>query len=174
VYRKATQRKFTAKRRTAPSNIPALIRNRSSDQEQLDMTNLTDLAGFLICRAQLWVFKDFIRTLASLKVRPADFTVLSMVDANPGANQISLANALGIEPGHLVRLLHRLEKRGLVSRVSSVADRRSHALHLTDRGRRILAKSRPLVAEHEDRLAARLGTDQYEQIKRSLRVFLTG
>ena len=144
---------------------------QAAPREAVDLAGLPDLLGFLIRKAQLWVFQDFIKTLAALDMRPADYAVLSVINANPGLNQISLAGALGIEPGHLVRQLHRLEQRKLLSRIASISDRRSHALHLTDRGRTLLSKSHALVAEQENRLAARVGLQRYKKIKSAFKVF---
>ena len=55
-------------------------------------------------------------------------SVLIVIAANPGLSQSDLADTLGIERARLVRLLDRLEKRGLTQRLNSRTDRRSHAL----------------------------------------------
>ncbi len=52
----------------------------------------------------------------------------------PGLSQAELAATLGIERARLVRLLHRLERRGLTQRLPSSADGRRHALQLTRDG----------------------------------------
>jgi DNA-binding MarR family transcriptional regulator len=144
------------------------------EEEAVGMGELGDVLGFLIRRAQLWVFQDFAKLLAPLQIRPADYAVLSIIEANAGLSQIALANTLEIERAHLVRVLHRLENRNLLTRAPSASDRRSHSLQLTDHGRTVLAKSHGLVAEQEKRLAQRLGTDRYSEIKRAFQVFMTG
>ena len=84
-------------------------------------------------RPQLWMFQDFIRRLSSIDISPAEFSVLVVIGANTGLSQAELATTLGIERARLVRLLHRLEKRGLTQRLPSSADGRRHALRLTAR-----------------------------------------
>jgi DNA-binding MarR family transcriptional regulator len=143
----------------------------SSARERVDMNDLNNLLGFLIRRAQLWVFQDFIKSLSHINIRPADYAVLSVVDANPGLSQMTLAYALGIERAHLVRLLNRLEDRMYLNRISSVSDRRSHSLHLTDRGRNVLTKSRVTIADQERRMAKMVGAEHYQKMKRALLAF---
>jgi DNA-binding MarR family transcriptional regulator len=142
-----------------------------SAREPLDMSDLNGLLGFLIRRAQLWVFQDFIRSLAHLRMRPAEYAVLSVVEANPGLSQMALANALGIERAQLARLLNRLEDRLLLNRIPSLSDGRSHCLHLTERGHVAVAKSRVHIAAQEKRMARMVGARQYEEMKRALLAF---
>lgn len=114
----------------------------------VDYGPLANDVGYMLRRAQLWVFQDFIRTLAPLDLRPAQYSVLVIIHHNPGLSQIALASALGIERARLVRLLDQLEERSLVERRPSANDRRSHAMHLTLEGERTLVTARDLVATH--------------------------
>ena len=123
----------------------------------IDLGVLEQHLGYLIRRFQVWVFQDFIRTLESIDIRPAQYSVLVVIGANPGLSQSGLADTLGIERARLVRLLDRLEKRGLTQRLPSPRDRRSHALQLTADGQKILRRAKALAATHEARLAERLG-----------------
>ena len=121
---------------------------------------LNDHLGYFIRRLQIWVFQDFIRSLASIDIRPAQYSVLVVIAANPGLSQSDLAVTLAIERARLVRLLDKLEKRGLTQRLSSRTDRRSHALRLTRHGQKILRRAKALAAAHEARLDTMLGTEQ--------------
>jgi DNA-binding MarR family transcriptional regulator len=112
-----------------------------------------------------------MRALASVDVRPAQYSVLSVVEANPGQSQSDVAEFLGIERARFVRLLDRLEKRGLIERRSSPNDRRSHALHLTREGQRALKRIKLLAAEHEAQLAAKLGPEKRKILIEMLREF---
>jgi DNA-binding MarR family transcriptional regulator len=161
----------------AAANGRRLARARpeaGAEAAHVDLTELSALAGFLLRRAQVWTFQDFIRTLAPLDIRPAQFSVLAVIDANAGLSQVALAQALGIERAGLVRLLDGLEARGFVTRIPSTADRRSHALHLTQEGRSALARMRNLVLRHEKRLIAKVGRDQHKTLLRLLAVFARG
>ena len=65
-------------------------------------------------------------------------------------------------------MIHDLERRGLVRRTSSAADRRSKALELTLAGRRVLERAVGLQRIHEARIARRLGPGGREQLLRLL------
>ncbi len=124
----------------------------------LRMGDLSELLGYALKRAQLKVFEDFLRCVSSLQLTPAQFSVLLLMENNPGRNQTEIANTLGILRPNFVAMLDGLEGRELCVRVRSAHDRRSHNLMLTDKGRATLARARKLVAtKHEARLNEVLG-----------------
>ena len=92
-----------------------------------------------------------------------------VIGANCGLSQAELAATLGIERARLVRLLHRLEERSLISRLQSAADGRRHALELTAQGRTVLARAKTLAARHEARLMARLGPGRHRMLLDAMR-----
>ena len=124
----------------------------------LQMGELSELLGYSLKRAQLKVFEDFLRCVAPLQLTPAQFSVLLLLDRNPGRNQTEIANTLGILRPNFVAMLDGLESRDLCARIRSTNDRRSHILVLTDKGRAVLARAKKLVAtKHEARLNELLG-----------------
>ena len=129
-------------------------------RKAVDIGSLKDHLGYFIRRLQVWVFQDFIRALASIDIRPAQYSVLVVIAANPGLSQSDLAATLAIERARLVRLLDKLEKRGLTQRLNSRTDRRSHALRLTRDGQKTLRRANTLAAVHEARLNEVLGVEQ--------------
>ena len=130
----------------------------ADDNAALQMGELSDLLGYSLKRAQLKVFEDFLRCVAPLQLTPAQFSVLLLLDKNPGRNQTEIANTLGILRPNFVAMLDGLESRDLCTRMRSTNDRRSHILMLTDKGRAVLARAKKLVAtKHEARLNELLG-----------------
>jgi DNA-binding MarR family transcriptional regulator len=127
--------------------------------------------GYFVRRLQVWIFQDFVRALAGFDIRPAQFSVLVVIETNSGLSQADLAERLGIERARLVRLLDGLEKRGLIRRRPSPLDRRSHALVLTRGGQKGLKRMKLLAAEHEANLTMRLGSDKREAVLEALREF---
>ena len=124
----------------------------------LQLGELSELLGYSLKRAQLKVFEDFLRCVAPLQLTPAQFSVLLLLDKNPGRNQTEIANTLGILSPNFVAMLDGLQSRDLCTRMRSTDDRRSHILVLTDKGRAVLARAKKLVAaKHEARLNALLG-----------------
>jgi DNA-binding MarR family transcriptional regulator len=124
----------------------------------IQLGELAELLGYSLKRAQLKIFEDFLRCVAPLQLTPAQFSVLLLLDKNPGRNQTEIANTLGILRPNFVAMLDGLESRDLCARMRSANDRRSHILILTDKGRAVLARAKKLVAaKHEARLNELLG-----------------
>jgi DNA-binding MarR family transcriptional regulator len=129
----------------------------SNESPALQMGELSDLLGYSLKRAQLKVFDDFLHCVAPLQLTPAQFSVLILLERNPGRNQTEIANTLGILRPNFVAMLDGLEGRGLCTRMRSSHDRRSHVLVLTDKGCAVLARAKKLVARHEARLNELIG-----------------
>ena len=128
------------------------------EDNALQLGELSELLGYVLKRAQLKVFEDFLRCVAPLQLTPAQFSVLLLLDKNPGRNQTEIANTLGILRPNFVAMLDALESRDLCARMRSANDRRSHIVVLTDKGRAVLARAKRLVAtKHEARLNEVLG-----------------
>jgi DNA-binding MarR family transcriptional regulator len=156
--------------RKAPQRLQASAA-ASEPTNEVNLGDLPDQLGFLVRRVQLWVFREFTRKLARLDVTLAQYSVLTVVDANPGINQLAVASALDIERAGLGRLIERLEARNLLKRLSSTVDRRSYVLHLTPEGRKALSRMRAIVHESEKRLAERFRPGDAEDLKRMLLAF---
>lgn len=124
---------------------------------ELDLSGLTTVVGYTLRRAQMAVFEDFIRRFTPFDLKPAQYSVLLVIGDNPGRKQSEIAAALGIQRPNFVAMLDELERRGLAERTRSTTDRRSHAVVLTEAGRRLLAAARAEQANQETDLGAVLG-----------------
>jgi DNA-binding MarR family transcriptional regulator len=132
--------------------------DRAAPTTALQLGELSELLGYSLKRAQLRVFEDFLRCVAPLQLTPAQFSVLLLIDKNPGRNQTEIAATLGILRPNFVAMLDGLESRDLCARIRSTNDRRSHMLILTDKGRAVLARAKKLIAaKHEARFNELLG-----------------
>lgn len=125
--------------------------------EKLELGALNGHLGYFLRRLQVALFKDFIRTLAPMKLRPAEYSVLILVDANPGRSQATIGRALGIERARLARLLHKLERRKWIQRRSAAGDGRSHSLFLTAEGDKTLLRIKNLTERYETHMAELVG-----------------
>ena len=133
--------------------------------EALQLGELSEQLGYVLKRAQLKVFENFLRCMASLQLTPAQFSVLLLIEKNPGRNQTEIASTLGILRPNFVALLDNLESRDLCARIRSTNDRRSHILVLTDKGKAVLTRAKKLVAtKHEARLNDLLGQANREAL----------
>ena len=82
-------------------------------KSRLDLGELNTHIGYFARRFQVWIFQDLIRELARAEIRISHYSVLAIIEANPGLAQAEVAEAVGIEPARLVRVLDELERRGL-------------------------------------------------------------
>ena len=115
--------------------VKAAVNEWSVPKEGLGIGQLENHLGYFLRRLQIWVFQDFIQTLRPMKVRPAQYSVLLVIEANPGRSQAAIAHTLSIERARLARLLHVLERRKWISQ-ARIGERRALALTLSDEGRR--------------------------------------
>lgn len=167
------ERTFEARASQAETGARAKSRTRAA-RSPVDVGVLNEHLGYYMRRAQVWIFNDFIATLAETDIRPAQYSVLVVIGENPGLSQSELARALGIERARLVHMLDRLDRRGLTERQPSPADRRSHALFLTREGQKMLKKAKALAAAHEARLVARLGAEKHKLMLEIMRAAWQG
>ncbi len=139
--------------------------------KKLALGQLDKHLGYVLRRLQIWVFQDFIQTLRTMKVRPAQYSVLLIIEANPGRSQAAIGQTLGIERARLARLLHELERRKWISRRASGSDARSHSLHLTVDGEKALVRIKSLAAQHEAQVGDYVGAKRRTQLMDLLRDF---
>jgi DNA-binding MarR family transcriptional regulator len=141
----------------------------SGKMSALDIADLHGHVGYFIRRLQVAIFKNFIETLAPMKVRPAQYSVLVVIAANPGSSQAAVGQALGIERARLARMLHEFERRKWVERRSR--DGRSHALHLTVAGQKAFKAINALAANHEAQMAQVIGQKRRGRLLELLKEF---
>jgi DNA-binding MarR family transcriptional regulator len=137
----------------------------------LSIGGLENHLGYFLRRLQVWVFQDFMATLSAMNVRPAQYSVLLVIAANPGQSQSAVGRTLNIERARLARMLHDLEERRWISRLASGRDARSHALVLTAEGEKALAKITALARKHETQLAGHIGEKRWAELMKLLRDF---
>jgi DNA-binding MarR family transcriptional regulator len=143
------------------------------DGAPLDLSQLSNIVGYPLRRAQLAVFEDFARRFAPLGLTPAQYSTLSTIGDNPGRNQSEIAEALGILRPNFVTMMDELEGRGLAERSRSGADRRAKALALTTAGRELLARARVVQGEQEAAIDQILGRGEREALVDALQKLAT-
>ncbi|MBK5960440.1 hypothetical protein CCR97_19890 [Rhodoplanes elegans] len=141
----------------------------SPAKTSIDFGPLDQRVGYVLRRAQLAVFQDFFSRFEALDIRPAQYSILTVIERNAGLSQTRIADALGIKKTNLVAMIDALEARGLVRREATARDRRAHALSLTADGRLLMRKLHRISADHEQRIVERLGADVYAGLFAPLR-----
>jgi len=142
-------------------------------QPPLDQKELLDLIGYNCRRAYLCIFDVFRERMATVALRPVDYSVLVLVRANPEVNQKRLARALSIDPPNMATLLDRLEARKLVVRKRNPEDKRSQLLLLTPQGQKLCEAAEAIVAKLEIDATSALTKDERAQLIRlAQKIFL--
>jgi DNA-binding MarR family transcriptional regulator len=106
----------------------------------------------------------YAQKLTPLNLAPPHIGILRALSENTGMSQQQLATLLGLHPSRLVSLVDDLETRGLAERRESPDDRRTHALALTEEGKKALAEAFRIAAKHQDELCAALDAKEREQL----------
>jgi DNA-binding MarR family transcriptional regulator len=135
----------------------------------IDFGPLEDSVGYLLRRAQIVVFQRFFELFAKEKVRPAQYSVLTVIERNPGLSQTQLAYALGIKKTNLVAMIDELEERSLARRMPTENDRRSRALFLTPKGKALMSRLHRLAGEIDQRMTQGLSSGERRQFCEALR-----
>lgn len=120
--------------------------------------------GFLLRRAHqisAAVFEDECRDVG---LTPAQFGVLTVLQASPGLDQSSLARALGFDKVTVLRVLRGLEARGLTDRSRTAGNKRSWSVALSAEGEKLLKQAQKPAERAYDRLMTPLSHDQRAQL----------
>jgi len=137
--------------------------------EQVDTTFLDSLLGYNARRAALAVIEVFLERMKPYRLRPVDFSVLSLVLHNPGITSRQLCTTLGILPPNLVNLVGKLEERGLLVRKPHPHDGRATGLHPTPAAARLMRTAEKTAADLETEVAARLTRSEQQTLLSLLR-----
>jgi DNA-binding MarR family transcriptional regulator len=129
---------------------------------------LQDSLGYALRRAQLAAYKCYGEVFGSTGITPAQYSVLLVIELNPGLRQNQVSDALGIKRANFVGLIDTLEKRGLVVRHSTTTDGRAYALHLSEGGETYIRSLHALSAKLEQRLGAKLSKSQRKAMMSAL------
>ena len=112
----------------------------------------------LVHRLHQALFRAGDRMLAGeLGITTSQSAVLMFLDGRSRATMSELASAIGLKITSVSGLVDRMEKKGLVARRRSNTDRRSFHIELTDDGRALTARTKPLVRHNNSRLLAMMG-----------------
>jgi len=155
---RAATRKADSAGKTAPPRTLAVAAPQEP-ADPFDLGGLEDATGYALRRVQLAIFSDFARRFAELDLKPAQYSTLLVIAANPGQTQSAIGAALGILRPNFVALLDELERRGLAQRTRSETDRRSHAVVLTPAGETMLARARAIQTAQEESIRDILGAE---------------
>jgi DNA-binding MarR family transcriptional regulator len=136
--------------------------------DEIDLGPLEGLVGYHVRRAAGSLRSDYDRTIDGTGMRQVLFGILSVVSANPGINQSSVACVLGIPRPNMVSFVNELIGRDLLARAVDSADRRAFTLTLTDAGASAMEEALERIAAHEARMLQGVSAEEHDRLIRIL------
>ena len=100
-----------------------------------DPPRLLTSTGYLLARVGAESRRMWARMLAEHDLTPHHFGMLMTLDQAGAATQQQLSRAVGVDPRNAVGVIDALQRRGFIERQPDPADRRRHAVALTEAGR---------------------------------------
>lgn len=139
----------------------------TSKKETIDMLSTGEL-GFLVSAVRSSIWNAIERELKPLDISAAQFVVFNSIALGKGRTIGEFCRLLGYDSGAMTRLLDRIERKGLIRRVTNPEDRRSYLIELTAESRTIFPQARRRVEAVFHRLLAGFSDAQAKALKRSL------
>lgn len=140
----------------------------------LSFGRLTDYLGYHVRLAHLAMVRRLADSLAQFDVTQRQYTVLYLVQQNPGCSQVSLVSAMGSDRATMVAIVSKLEAQGLLARKKSSQDARRLELSLTAKGEAVMARCNAVVEEHERAHEHLFKGRELSEIMRLLQVIIAG
>ena len=126
------------------------------NSDALSSRFLEGLIGYNARRVSIAIGDVFYERMAPYGLKQAEFSVLVLLDENPGATSRQLCAALDILPPNFVRLIGALDRRGLIERRPHPQDGRAVGLYLSADGQALVAETCAIVSELEGEVVANL------------------
>ena len=121
---------------------------------------------FRFVRLHRRVFAAIAGQLKEIGLSVPQFDLLSTLTEREGVTQQELAERLYVTKGNVSGLVDRLVEAGLVERRTSPGDRRSHALHLTERGRELALEGIAAQRSYVERTLGQLPGQELAELER--------
>jgi DNA-binding MarR family transcriptional regulator len=119
--------------------------------------------GFLVRRLNQIHYALFFEECAAFDITPVQYGVLTTISLQPGVDQNSIAQDVGIDRTNVADVLRRLERRGLVRRARGKADRRMLLTWLTPEGEALTKSMLGAMRRAQERLLAPLSPEERER-----------
>jgi DNA-binding MarR family transcriptional regulator len=116
--------------------------------------------GFLVASLRTRIFKAVDIEMAKLGFTSAQWPILRLVATGATPTAADLCRQLNYDTGSMTRMLSRLERKGVIVRKPSDADRRVVRLHITPAGRKLYPKLRDVVIRVLNHLTADFSADE--------------
>lgn len=129
-------------------------------QQLIERLPLWKRPGYLIRRLHQVHYALFFEECDGFGITPVQYGLLTILSGNPDSDQISLAQALGIDRTNVADVLSRLAQRGLIDRTRSTEDKRMVLARLTSEGEKLVAAMHPAMSRAQERLLDTLDAEE--------------
>ncbi len=123
---------------------------------------LVDMPGHLLRRCQQIAVALFLQECRADDLTPLQYAVLKALDQHGELDQNRLGGLTALDRTTVSTVVGNLERRGLVARRRSRADRRHNAITCTPAGGALLRRAQPAVDAAQARILAPLAADERE------------
>lgn len=140
-------------------------KRKAGDTIGLEGRNLTT---FLLSQIGSYASDAFGDRLKPLGITRSHAGMIRLLMSTPGISQKELSTVLSILPSRLVILVDELVKKGIVERRDDPTDRRSYALHLTEKGQQVVKSLQEVSQAHAFTMTKGLTREEYSTLNRLL------
>ena len=152
----------------ASHKSPRLDAPEDGTADTLVLTELHQTPGFLVRVLQIQIFEAFYQYFSPIGISPAEHSLLVTIRDNPAVTQSQVASVLRVQLPNLVKILLKLEAKGLVGRKRSRKDKRAVELTLTAGGEKLANQASKMAAVFNGLLLSPLSASEQKQFLRML------
>jgi len=151
-----------SRQRRLESRGPAVAKSSSSDLP------ITEHLAYLLAQANREISRQLDGRLRQEGVPVEQWRILTILSSDKGLSMGELAEAVLLNHPTLTKMLDRMVSDALVYRAQDPGDRRKVLLYLSDRGKTLAKRIKPLAQSHEARIIQDYGDKSTNELKRLL------
>ncbi len=126
-------------------------------QARLAEAGLHGVIGYQLAQASIVTTQVFAAAVGKKsRLRPVEYTMLALIDANPEVTARQLARGLAVTPPNIAVWIERLQSRGLVLRSRSRTDARLQHIRVSAMGAKLVREATKRLQDGEAAVLAAL------------------
>ncbi len=129
---------------------------------------LTEHLVYLLAQANREVSRQLDERLRQEGVPVEQWRILTILSSGKGLSMGELAEAVLLNHPTLTKMIDRMVSEALVYRAQDPKDRRKVLMYLSDRGKALAKRLKPLAQRHEARIIQNYGDKSTNELKRLL------
>jgi DNA-binding MarR family transcriptional regulator len=133
-----------------PRRSTQIATDDRTPQARLTEAGLHGVIGYQLAQASIvttQVFNGAVGTKS--RVRPVEYTMLALIQANPDVTARQLARGLAVTPPNIAVWIERLQSRGLVLRSRSATDARLQHIRVSTAGAKLVREATKRLLDGE-------------------------